>query len=282
MSSLIDKARSHPWALALDCRIHRCELSEVGRILRYLLLNETPEGLELLKALKSNLEPFDFFEVLSGALDYDLVDWVKEKVSPEKIVGSLLEKKMNEVYGYMVLAELMPFIGLGDEAEALSRELLERACELSSKIGPEGPAELIRLLANGPLTTLGLNRVARVLAGIKLSECHPCCLEVMVEVLESIALSYPPRSVFENKELMDVFAVIMADVANSAIKIVDSDKEAATRVFRGLSALLSQLRSIANESRAHEWFTQLRSTVIGSLSSLGEKLGLGGEANLLN
>gem|GEM_PF-2888035 len=282
MSSLMDKARSDPWGLALDCRMHRCELGDVGRILRYLLLNETPKGLELLKALKSNLEPFDFFEVLSGALDYDLVDWVKERVSSEKIVGSLLEKKMDEVYGYMVLAELMPFIGLGDEAEALSRELLARACELSSKIGPEGPAELIRLVANGPLTTLGLNRVARVLSGVRLSECHPCCLEVMVEVLESIALSYPPRSVFENKELMDVFAVVMADVANSAIKIVDSDKETATRVFRGLSALLSQLRSIANESRAHEWFTQLRSRVIESLSSLGEKLGLGGEANLLN
>ena len=278
----MDKARSDPWALAQDCRTHRCELSELGRVLRYLLLNETPRGLELLKALKSNLDPFDFFEVLSGALDYDLVDWVKERVSSEKIVGSLLEKRMSEVYGYMVLAELMPFIGLGDEAEALSRELLGKACELSNEVGPEEPAELIRLLANGPLTTLGLNRVARVLAGVKLSECHPCCLEVMIEVLESNALSYPPHSIFENEELIDVFAGVMADIANSAIEIVDSDKETATRVFRGLSALLSQLRSIASESRAHGRFTQLRSTVIGGLSSLGEKLGLGGEVNLLD
>jgi len=282
MGSLIDKARSDPWALAQECRIHHCELSEVGRILRYLLLNETPRGLELLKALKSNLDPFDFFQVLSGALDYDLVDWIKERVSPEIIVRGLLEERMNEVYGYMVLAELMPFIGLGDEAEALSRGLLEKACELSNKVDPGGPAELIRLLANGPLTTLGLNRVVRVLAGFKLSECHPCCLEAVIEVLESIALSYPPRSIFENKELMDVFAGIMADIVNSAMKIVDSDKETATRVFRGLSALLSQLRSIASEVRAHERFTQLRSTVIGSLSSLGEKIGLGGEVNLLN
>ncbi|MGC9012098.1 hypothetical protein [Thermogladius sp.] len=281
MSNLLEKARENPWQLALECRAGGCDIVEAGRALRYLLLNDTARGLELLRALKSNLDPFIFLELLASAVDPDLLDWVEASVKSEVIIDSFREGKLNDVYGYVSLVELMPFLGLGDEATNIASDLLKRACELSNAEEARA-AELVRLVANGPLTTLGLDRVAQVISVVEPEGCHVCCLEVFVEMLNSVALSYPPKSLFAHRTLLARMSELLNKVLDKALEAVESDKEVSTRVFRGVSALLSQLRSLAYESKSHEEFSALRSSVIERLGELGKKLGLDRELGSLD
>ncbi|AFK51284.1 hypothetical protein TCELL_0860 [Thermogladius calderae 1633] len=281
MGNLLEKARENPWQLALECRAGGCDIVEAGRALRHLLLNDTSRGLELLRALKSNLDPFIFLELLSNAVDPELLDWVEASVRSEVIVDSLRQGRLNDVYGYVSLLELMPFLGMGEEAAGITSDLLKKACELSNADETRA-AELVRLVANGPMTTLGLDRVAQVISAVEPEGCHVCCLEVIVEMLNSIVLSYPPKSVFAHRTLLTRVGELLNKVLDTALKTVESDKEAPTRVFRGVSAFLSQLRSLASDSKSHEEFSAMRSSVIERLGELGEKLGLDRELGSLD
>ncbi|WP_440059302.1 hypothetical protein ACSU1N_05815 [Thermogladius sp. 4427co] len=271
---LLSTARNDPWGLALKCKSIGCDPTAIGGILNYLLLNETKTGLELLKALKSNLDPMFFLEILSSAVNYELTDWLEEHVNSNLLLEKLQTGNYNEAYGYMVLLEIMPFIGLKDKSYDISADLLEKACQMShgNDLDKSIASELIRLLGTGPVTSLGLDNVKKLLERIDPGRCHTCCYDVIVELLNSILFSYPPSSILSRGGLLEDFSRIINSITSKLLET--TDKDYSIRVLRSISSFLSLLRTLSYDSKKYSAFEEVRGRVVNGVRTLAEKLGV--------
>ncbi|ADI32049.1 hypothetical protein [Staphylothermus hellenicus] len=273
---LYDKIMRNPWLTVYECLRSKCDFSEIGRILKDLLMRPTDTeeymvGLELLKALKSQAPVEVLLRSISMVVDEGLIKKVLEDTKPEKILEEY-RKNYFKGMGLITLLEIFPFLNLRDELAERVKELLRQAPE---KIDNEKDLrEFLRAITFGPLSVLSPVKLKDVLVFIKdkLSN-KPLCLQTKTDIVSMIVDNYPPQILGENTEIIDIIADILREVAENTILLASSELERALNIYSDINIFISKIRKLCEDLGRFDLCRRIWDRAGDSLNELYEKIG---------
>lgn len=273
---LYDKIMENPWLTIYDCLRSKCDFSEIGRILKDLLMKpmNTKEyivGLELLKAIKSQAPVEILFRSISMVVDDKVIKKILEDTKPDKILEEY-KKNYFKGMGLITLLEIYPFLNLRDELAERVKELLREAPE---KIDNEKDLrEFLRALTFGPLSVLSPAKLKDVLVFIRDNLSNkPLCLQTKTDIISMIVDNYPPQILGENIEIIDIIADILREVAENTILLASSELDRAVNIYSDINIFMSKIRKLCEDLGRFDLCRRVWDRAGDALNELYEKIG---------
>ncbi len=243
----------NPWLIAYECSRNKCNTDEIALILREKLLadNNTEkylQGLELFKALKSQLPPHLFIDMLRKTLTKKLIDKITGEINCERVIEYY--KTSRELgYSLLTILEIYPLLGMKDLLKSMIIGIIHKALEEIPDYRDR--LELCRALIHGPIASLPLNELKDILRVFREKLDDKACLVAATDLLVMITQNYPPKSFSEYRDIALPIGELLRSIAEKTLLLLEEDPDTALEIYHQLGLFKTYLTGICRE--LNEW-----------------------------
>ncbi len=238
-----------PWMIAYECSRGRCDIREIALKLRGKLLAPTDsrdyfEGLELFKALKSQLPPQMFIELLKNLLTRDLVEKLTREITCDRVLKYFKESR-DKGYSALTILEIYPLLKMKDSSKRIIAGILSKIDNMG--FDEDEKLEIYRALIHGPIASLPLSDMKDIIKLFIDKLGDKTALQASADLLVMIAQNYPSKLFHENPDIAEHMGLLLKAIAEKTLLLVDDDPDTALRIYHQIGLFKTLISGICRE-----------------------------------
>ncbi|MET1160034.1 MAG: hypothetical protein ABWW65_03650 [Thermoprotei archaeon] len=239
---LREDLRNDPWQAATRFKDRVYDLAEVIDYIRSALRSsdqdELYNAIEFIRALRSQL-PLDAYKQIFSHVFTDK-RILSELVRSDNILKAI-SRNYNYALGLLTLLESLVLIGMEELQYQVILELLKKAAE---KLSDDEYRELYRAMIHGPIRTLGVSMLARLLREMSMIRGNDKLLMFKSELLVSIPLEYPAKVLAENESLVEGLRDLLRNTVEEILLISSDKPDIALESYKEIRLFITLLMSL--------------------------------------